>query len=241
MTYYEDNKNSKVKEFFKRKGLYIALFLCISAIGAGTWGVISSTVKAENKLKEKQTTAYSETTQKQTQEEQAVNKRVENEKDTRSETTTAETTTMESQDTNKPFESLYVYPVSGAVIKDYSDGELVYSKTMDDWRTHDGIDFQADKGTQVKAINDGIVLSVYSDALWGNVVEIDHGAGLVAKYCGLQSEAQVKAGDKVAINSVIGAVDVIPCEQDEGYHLHLTIEIGSTLVDPLEAMGKTEQ
>ena len=249
MIYYDNDKKSKFKHFFKSKGLYVALFLCIAAVGAGTWGVVNKTIKTDDEnTTTPQTIIHSEpNTADWNNSEKQVNKNVNNEKDDR-ETETAkqaeeasEPATMASNNLNKPFESLYVMPAGDDIIKDFSNGELVYSKTMDDWRTHDGIDFKADEGTQIKAINDGIILSVYKDEMWGNVIEIDHGSGLVAKYCGLADEINVKVGDSVAINSVIGSLSTIPCESAEGFHLHLELEIGSTLVDPLEAMGKTSE
>lgn len=39
-------------------------------------------------------------------------------------------------------------PVSGRVLNSYSGDELVYSKTLGDWRTHNGVDYAADRGGQ---------------------------------------------------------------------------------------------
>ena len=44
---------------------------------------------------------------------------------------------------------------------------MVESKTMGDWRVHNGIDFAAKKGDAVKAISAGTVLSVENDSMWG--------------------------------------------------------------------------
>ena len=37
-------------------------------------------------------------------------------------------------------------PVSGRVLNSYSGDELVYSKTLGDWRTHNGVDYAASRG-----------------------------------------------------------------------------------------------
>ena len=45
----------------------------------------------------------------------------------------------------------YVWPVYGQIERPYAMTELVYDKTMADWRTHDGIDIESTLGTQVLA------------------------------------------------------------------------------------------
>ena len=42
-------------------------------------------------------------------------------------------------------------PVSGRVLNSYSGDELVYSKTLGDWRTHNGVDYAADRGAEVRS------------------------------------------------------------------------------------------
>lgn len=82
---------------------------------------------------------------------------------------------------------------------------------------------------------------VYSDPLWGNVVEIDHGKGLVARYCGLSDKNLPKAGDEVEQFDHIGTLDTVPVEAADGAHLHFTVAINGKTVDPLEAMNKLGQ
>ena len=73
----------------------------------------------------------------------------------------------------------FVTPLDGETDKGFSDGEMVQSATMGDWRVHNGVDFRGAVGDPVKAINNGVVKAVYDDVLWGTVVEIDHGDGLI--------------------------------------------------------------
>ncbi len=149
-----------------------------------------------------------------------------------------ESTSMPLSDTNTPYKSFYKYPVSEAVLKGYSE-ELVLNKTMKDYRSHTAVDFKAEAGAEVAAINDGIVIDVYNDALYGIVVEIDHGGKLVAKYCGLESSS-VSAGDSVAIGGIIGTLGKVPCEGAEESHLHFETRLEDKPVNPLDVMGKTE-
>ena len=68
----------------------------------------------------------------------------------------------------------YTAPVSGAVLNDYSGDELVYSETMQDWRTHNGLDFAADEGTDVLAAADGTVEAITDNSMMGTTVILLH-------------------------------------------------------------------
>ena len=61
----------------------------------------------------------------------------------------------------------FMLPLGTKINKDFSNGEMVESKTMGDWRVHNGIDFAAKKGDAVKAVSAGTVLSVENDSMWG--------------------------------------------------------------------------
>ncbi|MBO4339489.1 MAG: M23 family metallopeptidase [Clostridia bacterium] len=145
--------------------------------------------------------------------------------DTR-ENTTEETTLF------KPLD-YFVSPVDGKVLSHYSNGELIKNERTNDYRTHNGTDFAAEKDADVKAINNGIVTAVYSDALWGMVIEIDHGNRVTAKYCGLNENTSVDKGDKVKSGEKIGTVGAIPIESEKS-HIHLEIRSGGVLINPID-------
>lgn len=65
-------------------------------------------------------------------------------------------------------------------------------------RTHSGTDIAVPTGTNVLAVNDGIVIkSTYSTAGYGNMVMIDHGGGIVTLYAhGSELIAQVRTRSK---------------------------------------------
>ena len=152
--------------------------------------------------------------------------------------TTAEPATMELGESNTPYKSYYKYPLGEAVVNGYSE-ELVFNKTMGDWRAHSAVDFKGSEGDSVVAINDGLVLDVYKDSMYSQVVVIDHGGKLVAKYCGLKS-VSVKKGKYVSIGNKIGTLGKIPAESAEEPHLHFETKLGGNTVNPLDVMGKTE-
>ena len=145
---------------------------------------------------------------------------------------------MSSSDTNIPYKSFYKYPCDEAVLLGYSE-ELVENKTMKDYRAHTAVDFKANKGSKVRSINDGLVLSVSKDAMLGTVIEIDHGGKLVARYCGMDT-VNVSEGDYVTIGETLGTLGTIPFEEKSESHLHFETLLDNKYVNPLDVMGKTE-
>lgn len=144
--------------------------------------------------------------------------------------TVPETTSATTKEQKK-----YILPINSNVIKDYSGNDMVYSKTMDDWRVHSGVDVGGEQGGSVVAIQDGVVLDVYSDELWGDVVIIQHGGGIEAKYCGVKSA--IKKGASVKQGQEIGKLGVIPAESKDGFHVHLELCVNENIADPIQSMN----
>ncbi|MCL2797898.1 MAG: M23 family metallopeptidase, partial [Firmicutes bacterium] len=112
--------------------------------------------------------------------------------------------------------------------------KLVYNSSMNQWRTHNGMDFSAAEGTAVLAITDGTILSVEHTQLEASVVTIGHADGFVSIYKGLSTDVLVEEGDQVKSGDRIGSVAAyMPRERSEGAHLHLEIKENGKLIDPL--------
>ena len=79
-------------------------------------------------------------------------------------------------------------PVSGRVLNSYSGDELVYSKTLGDWRTHNGVDYAASRGAEVTAPAAGKVVETGTDDKWGPVVAIEDASGRIWRDDGCQGE-----------------------------------------------------
>ena len=127
-----------------------------------------------------------------------------------------------------------IMPVNGEIINPFSGGELVKSETLGVWKTHDGIDIKADKGTAVKSMNKGEVTKVWEDTLWGYCVTIDHGNGVIGHYYSLTSAVAVAEGDEVNSGDVIGYVgESAVVENTEGAHLHFGIKQNGEWIDPI--------
>lgn len=131
-----------------------------------------------------------------------------------------------------------VRPVNGKIICDYSDGELVKSKTLNVWKTHDGIDVACDVGTSVRSMSAGRVKSVTDDPLMGVTVVIDHGSGYEGYYSNLSRDLTVTEGEEVSAGSVIGSVgSTAEGEIAEESHLHFGLKKNGTWTDPSEMLS----
>lgn len=78
----------------------------------------------------------------------------------------------DNEDVKEQSESKFDAPLSGKIITEFSADAPVYSKTLDQYMTHYGIDIAAPLDTQVKAIADGTVTKVYTDDKYGITIEI---------------------------------------------------------------------
>ncbi|MDY3281258.1 M23 family metallopeptidase [Dysosmobacter sp.] len=135
--------------------------------------------------------------------------------------------------------ALVVSPLSGQMVAAFSVDRLTYNATLNDWRTHDGIDIAAAPGTDVLAASAGTVLSVADDDLLGTTVIIGHSGGYQTTYASLQGSPTVRAGDHVSAGQIIGAVGTTSLiEGSSGPHLHFSVSKDGDLVDPEEYLKK---
>lgn len=126
-------------------------------------------------------------------------------------------------------------PVSGRVLNSYSGDELVYSKTLGDWRTHNGIDYAAARGEKVSAPAAGKVTLAGADGSWGPTVAIEDASGRLWRISGV-ADLKVKAGDTVAAGQALGTVGSVSCECAEDSHIHLEVKQGEKYLDPAKVM-----
>ncbi|MBR3994769.1 MAG: M23 family metallopeptidase [Clostridia bacterium] len=132
---------------------------------------------------------------------------------------------------------VYAKPADGYIDKEYSDDELIYSVTMGDYRTHNGVDITGDLGSSVRAINAGVITDIYFDEFYGHTITIDHGNGLEASYMNLSETlpAGIKTGTKVELGQVIGGIgNSASLECAEVSHLHLSLKSNGEYIDPRE-------
>ena len=145
-------------------------------------------------------------------------------------------TTQDKLQTIFQVRSSLLYPVaSKRIVKEYSE-EAVYSKTMEDYRSHNGTDFQSKKGEAVFSVCEGIVEEITADTMNGNIIKITNEPYSVYYY-GVTDDIAVKEGDFVEAGQVIAQVGDIPCEAEDEPHLHMEIRVGGNLIDPMTVIS----
>lgn len=220
-----NGETKRLARFFQKNGVYIAFLISILAVGGVLVAGLTQRLTKGNKH---------ESMNAQQQVEQIVT----GEKDTRiTQPTTTIVQTAPKQTATSVVEAphLYLLPLTNTVQKAFSADGPVYCQTMKDWRLHLGADFAGEVGQDVKSVTRGTVITVKNDPLWGGVVEIDHGIGVITRYCGVKPT--VKVGDKVDMGQVIGNLQTIPCECAQSAHLHLEMIVDGTLIDPVAAIA----
>ncbi|MBE6641817.1 MAG: M23 family metallopeptidase [Ruminococcaceae bacterium] len=127
-------------------------------------------------------------------------------------------------------------PVNGAVIKPHSPDVLLRSLTMNDYRTHTGIDISAPVGEAVVCTADGIVKEIWSDPMMGRCVSIAHSGGLVTIMKNLDNTLAtgIEVGKELSAGDIVGAIgETALIEISEVPHLHFETELDGKAVDPM--------
>jgi murein DD-endopeptidase MepM/ murein hydrolase activator NlpD len=94
---------------------------------------------------------------------------------------------------------------------------------------HTGLDFQADTGAPILAAAGGVVVAQEPHPAYGNMVEVDHGNGLVTRYAHA-SRVVVRKGDLVKRGQKIAEVG--SSGRSTGPHLHFEVMVDGIQQDP---------
>ena len=230
------------------KGFYIALGVCLIAVGVAAWTTYDSVVNYAAPQEETQSASPSKTAPANdtvsgvygepasSSPEPESSSQAPSEPEAVSSEPEPEETAAASEP-EKPVAAAvttFSYPVSSREIVQKFSLDPVYCKTTLDWRAHTGLDLSAKPGEPVKSVAEGKVTKVYKDDRLGNTVIISHGE-VEAWYCGL-NQTKVKENDDVEAGQEIGTVGVVPIEQEEASHLHLATKVNGEYVDPLSIL-----
>ena len=102
---------------------------------------------------------------------------------------------------------------------------------------HEGLDFAAPAGSPIYAASGGVVTYAGYRSGYGNMIEMNHGNGLVTRYAHASS-LSVKSGDLVEKGAVIALVG--SSGRSTGSHLHFEVRIAGHPLNPALFLAKPE-
>jgi murein DD-endopeptidase MepM/ murein hydrolase activator NlpD len=103
---------------------------------------------------------------------------------------------------------------------------------------HEGIDFMAPTGRSIRAAGAGVIVYSGKHPQYGNMVEIDHGNGLVTRYAHA-SKLDVTVGDVVVIGQKVAEVG--STGRSTGPHLHFEVRVRGAAVNPKKYLQKNSR
>ncbi len=257
------------KNATERVGFYVALSICMVAVGLAIWSAYSTFGKNTDdssdhyfaSLKSSATQAVAQdmtgVTEAATQSatEQATEPATEAGSTDPTERTkgfviydTATLPAMEDVDATEKLDAMeavlkvfdsLIYPVKSGNVIKQYSEDAVYSKTMKDYRAHTGCDFGAKEGENVYAMCDGKVKNISVSELYGVIIEVES-PGFCVYYCGMSNDLTVDKGENLTAGDTVGTVGTIPSESEDESHVHIEIRVGNTLIDPLSVINKDE-
>lgn len=220
MKFYE----SKTAKFLAGRGFYIVLAVCMAVIGVAAYSAMEATVPdtvQEESGGDKQEGAVIPSVPVTPE----VSEDLPLTYDQPEDSSAAEVDTEEET----PY---FTEPISGTVTKEFSNTALLYSETFKDMRIHTGADITPDMSTVVVAAYSGTVKSVEEDTVYGTVITVDHGDGVVLKYCGVKN-VTVQSGDIVDAGEIIAEIGTVANECADKDHLHLELILNGEYTDPM--------
>ncbi len=220
----------KYTQYSQRKkgntAFYIVIGLCLVLIGVAAWVAFSRISNSDQTNPSSQNSIKNNTQSNISEYDSKVESYNDNVPSTPSEIVesdsandnTSSNASAQTQETTKV--RAFAMPVGGEILKDFSIDTLQFSSTYNDMRIHNGVDITCTEDTLVGACTDGKVESVEQTSNFGGTVTIDHGDGLMIKYCGLQ-KITVEKGNKISMGDSIGSVGIVPSECADQSHLHI--------------------
>ncbi len=135
-----------------------------------------------------------------------------------------------------------ILPITGKIAQEHSPDLPVFNLTMNDYRTHSGIDILSTLGAPVLAVADGTVDKIWEDPLLGKCLSLRMAGDAVATYAnlgdvasGLAAGSAVKSGDTLA---TVGESALLECGEEP--HLHFEMTVKNASVDPLSFLPESD-
>lgn len=234
------NNNSKEN---RKANLYVTLLviLMMIAVVVAVAGAVVRNVNTDSAETTKPVHKVQETTKADSTENDAFDETTDKsdelaEKDGKPKETEADTTLGVD---GTPEEQLpqFVNPTGGTIVQNYSMDVPVFSPTMNDYRTHTGVDISVGAGDKICAAADGVIDEIWDDPMMGKCVSIVHAGGGVSTYSNLYEElpAGITVGTSVKAGDIIAAAgESALAEIAQEPHLHFELKVDGVSVNPAD-------
>jgi len=135
----------------------------------------------------------------------------------------------------------FIMPLEGEISKNFSNENLIYSDTLEEWILHLGLDILGEIGTEVKASEEGKILSIKKDPRYGLTLVVEHQDGYKTLYANLDNVPDLNEGENVTKGQIIGYIgNSASFESMDACHLHFEALKGDVKINPLD-LFKTEE
>ena len=219
------------KKLLEKDGFYLALFVCICLVAIGGVWFTKNNVEelTSNDLFVNKT---NENVKKEDDEVHLIEK--ETNKDDSIPTSTESKDNLAQAKKKQENKISKLSFLGTEVIREYSETKPSYSKTLDLWEVHKGIDISAEKGYEVKSLLTGKVVNVFKDDKHGISVKVESDNNVVVVYSNLDEKTNVKKGQEIVEGQVLGTVGhTTSVESEESTHIHVEAFKDEESIDPM--------
>ena len=213
------------KKLLEKDIFYLSLFICVCLVA---FGGILFTNKNLNKL-----VASKDTINKDNEINLVKEKNDSVPTSTESKENLEKAKEQNNKKTETKSESKLNY-IGTEVLREYSADMPSYSKTLDVWEIHKGLDIAAKDGDKIRSILDGTVKSVYSDERYGTSIELSYADNITVIYSGIKENVSLEKGDTVKEGEVIGYIgQPTKYYSKEGSNLYFAMKKDGEPIDPI--------
>lgn len=258
------------KDATERVGFYIALSICMVAVGLAIWSAYSTFGKNTDDGNHTFASLKSASTQAVAQDMTGVTEAVTlpatesvTEPVTESSTTSTastertkgftiyDTETMPSPEISEATEKLSameaVLKVADDLIYPVKSGNVIKQYSEDAVFSKTMKDYRAHTGCDFGAKEGENVYAMCDGKVKNISVSELYGViievespGFSIYYCGMSNDIEVEKGNDISAGDTVGTVGQIPSESADESHIHVEIRVGNTLIDPLSVINKNQ-
>lgn len=219
------------KKLLEKDGFYLALFVCICLVAiGGVWFTKNNVDElTSNDLFVNKTNDNSKI-----EEDEVHLIEKETEKEDSIPTSTESKENLQKAKEKQENKSSKLSFLGNEVVREYSEKEPSYSKTLDLWEIHKGLDISAEKGYEIKSLLNGKVVNVFKDDKHGMSVRVQSDNNVVVVYSNLDEKISVEKGQEVKEGQILGTVgNTTSVESEDGTHVHIEAFKGEESIDPM--------